>query len=65
MDVRMLLQDPVVAKKAAQWALKYGEDRTQSVETRRGKIMAHLMNEFKIDRKVARHLTDYATREWA
>lgn len=64
-EVQALLQDPAVAKRAAQWALKYGEDRTQPVSVRRARIVTNLMNEFKIDRKVAKHLTEYATREWA
>ncbi|MFN3075388.1 MAG: hypothetical protein ABT940_00630 [Alphaproteobacteria bacterium] len=64
-DTREALQDPAIARRAAWWAQKYGEDRTQTKEQRQRTIQDHLMREFQLDRKVARGLTTYATREWA
>lgn len=63
-DTRDALKDPAIARRAAWWAQKYGEDRTQTKDQRQRKIQDHLMREFPLDRKVARGLVTYATREW-
>lgn len=62
---RQHLENPEIARKAAKWAAKYREDRTQPKAYHQKRIAEQLQGEFKLDRKVARQLAVYVTRDWA